>query len=81
MMAESNTRPARIEPTVLVSFGDPTRPFTLKKLEAHRKFFGKGIPTATTWLTEMSHWICLSKVPKSDMWDVVATRMIGGALA
>ena len=29
---------------------------------------------------EISHWIRLSKAPKIDLWDVVATRMIGGAL-
>ena len=28
----------------------------------------------------MSHWIRLSKVPETDLWDVVATQMFGGAL-
>ena len=30
--------------------------------------------------TKMSCWIRLSKVLESDLWDVVATGMTGGAL-
>lgn len=80
-MAESSTRPAGTVPQVTAgSSGEVGRPFTLKNLEAPGKFSGKGQPAATTWLTEMSHWIRLSKVPDADLWDVVATRMTGGAL-
>ena len=32
------------------------------------------------WLTEMSYWIRLSKVPENDLWDVVATRITRGVL-
>ena len=78
--AESNTRLVGHEPTTSVSGGDPGRPFTLKNLEGPGKFSGKGTPVAMTRLTEMSHEIRLSKVPNSDRWDVVATRMSGGAL-
>ena len=78
--AESNTRLAGQEPTTSGSCGDPGRPFTLKNLEIPGNFSGKGTPMATTWLTEMSRWIHLSKVPNNDLWAVVATRMSGGAL-
>ena len=58
--------------------GDSARPFTLKNLEAPRKFSGIKHPVATTWLPKMSHWIHLSKVLEDDLWDVVAIRMSGG---
>ena len=78
--AESNTRLAGQELATSINGGDPRRPFTLKNLEAPRKFFGKGTPAVMTWLIEMSYWIRLSKVPDSDLWDVVTTRMSSGAL-
>ena len=77
---ESNTGPAVIVPTTTVGGGDSGRPFTLKNLDAPGKFFGMKHPTMTTWLTEMSCWICLSEVPEDDLWDVVTTQMLGGAL-
>lgn len=55
-IGESNYNPlGTIPPHTTQSSGDSTRPFTLKNLEAPWKFAGKGQPTATTWLTEMSH--------------------------
>ena len=78
--AESSARPAIIVPTTTMGGGDSGRPFTLKNLEAPGKFSGIKHPAATTWLTEMLCWICLSKVPEADLWDVVATRMSRGAL-
>ena len=78
--AESSARVASMGPTTIVVGGDSARHFTLKNLEAPRKFSGIKQPDATTWLTEMSHWIHLSKVPECFLWDVVDTRMIGGAL-
>ena len=79
-VAESSARPVGAVPTATVSGGDSARPFTLKNLEEPGKFSGIKHPAATTWLTEMSRWIRLSKVPEADLWDVVATRMSGGAL-
>ena len=51
-----------------------------QELRAPQKPFRKGKPVVTTWLTEMSHWIRMSKVLESDLWDVMAIRMSGGAL-
>ena len=51
---ESSARPIGTEPVMPVSGSDPSRPFILNNLEAHRKFFGKGTPMITTWLPEMS---------------------------
>lgn len=80
-VAESNTKPVGIVPTHLGgNGGDTGRTFTLKNLEAPRKFSGKGELTMATWLIEMSYWIRLSKVPKADLCDVVATRMSSGEL-
>ena len=59
--------------------GQEPRPFTLKNLKAPRKFLGQGKPATTTWLIEMQNWTRLSKVLESDLWDVMETRMIGGA--
>ena len=67
-------------PTTTVGGGDSSRPFMLKNLEASGKFPGIKHPVTTTWLTEMSCWIHLSKVLKDDLWDVVATRMSRNAL-
>ena len=78
--AKSSARPAITVPMTTVGGGDSGHPFTLKNLEAPGNFSGIKHPTATTWLTEMLCWIRLSKVPKTDLWDVVATRMSGGAL-
>ena len=64
--AKSSTRPTGTVGMATMGGGDSARPFTLKNLEAPGKFSGIKHPTATTWLTEMSCWICLSKVPKSD---------------
>ena len=78
---KSSARPAVTIPTTTVGGGDSRRPFTLKNLEAPKNFSGIKYPAATTWLTEMSHWIRLSKVPEDDLWDVVvATRMSMSAL-
>ena len=52
----------------------------LKNLGVLGKFPGIKQPTATTWLTKISDWIHLSKDLESDLWDVVPTHMIGGAL-
>ena len=79
-VAESSARPVITVPTTTVGGGDSGRPFTLKNLEAPGKFSGIKHPAVTTWLTEMSHWIRLSKVPEVDLWDVVATRMSRGVL-
>lgn len=80
-MAKSSTKPTETIPQVTMgSGGDSERLFTLKSLEAPRKFFGKGQPDVSTQLIEMTCWAWLSKVPKSDLWDVVATCMIGGVL-
>ena len=27
----------------------------------------------------MAHWLKLSRIPQADLWDVIATRIIGGA--
>ena len=78
IVAES--RPAYTIPTATVGGGDPARPSTLKNLEAPGKCSGIKHPAVTPWLTEMLYWIRLSKVPKDDLWDVVATRMARGAL-
>ena len=78
--AESSARPTVTVPMTTVGGGGSGRPFTLKNLEAPGKFSGIKHPAATTWLTEMLHWICLSKVLEDDLWDVVATWMSGGAL-
>ena len=78
--AESSAKPAITVPTPTVGGGDSGRPFTLKNLEALGKFSGIKHPIATTWLTKMSHWIHLSKVPEADLWDLVATRMSRGVL-
>ena len=67
-------------PTATVGGGGSERPFTIKNLEAPSKFSGIKHPITTTWLTEISCWIHLSKVPEIDQWDVLATHMIGGAL-
>ena len=77
---KSSTKPSNIVLVAIVGGGDASRPFTFKNLEAPGKFSGIKHPIATTWLTEISRWICLSKVPEDDLWDVVATWMIGGAL-
>ena len=79
-IVESSAKPTGTVPTATVGGGDSGRPFTLKNLEAPRKFSGIKHPAATTWLTEMSHWIPLSKVPEDGLWDVVVTRMSRGAL-
>ena len=76
--AESSARPTVTVPTATMGGGDSGRPFPLKNLEEPGKFSRIKHPTATTWLTEMSRWIRLSKVPEDDLWDVVATRMSGG---
>ena len=78
--AKSSAKPTVTVPMATMGRGDSSQPFTLKNLEAPRKFSGIKHPAATTWLTEMSHWIPLSKVPEDGLWDVVATRMSGGAL-
>ena len=75
--AESSAKPAITIPMAAVGGGDSSRPFTLKNLEAPGKLSGIKHPATTTWLTEMSHWIRLTKVPKDDLWDVVATQMPG----
>ena len=76
---ESSATPMGTGPTATIGGGDSARPFTLKNLEAPGKFFGLKHPAGTTWLTEMSHWIRLNKALEDDLWDVVATRMTGGA--
>ena len=78
--SESNVRPASTMLMAIVGGGDSGRPFTFRNLEALGKFSGIKRPAVTAWLTEMSHWIRQSKVPKNDLWDVVATRMSGVAL-
>ena len=78
--AKTNARLAVIVPMATMGGGDSDRPFTLKNLEAPRKFSGIKHPTVTSWLTEISRWIRLSKVLEDDLWDVVATHVIGGAL-
>ena len=78
--ATSETRPTGTIPIAIVGGRDSNRPFTLKNLEAPRNFSGIKHPAATTWLTKMSCRIRLSKIPESDLWDVVATQMFGGAL-
>ena len=75
--AESSTKPAITVPMATVGGGDSSRSLMLKNLEAPGKFSWIKHPAATTWLIEMSHQICLSKVPKDDLWDVVATQMPG----
>ena len=60
--------------------GKEPRPFTLKNLEALGIVSVQEKPDASTWLTEMSRWIRLSKVAESDLWDVVATCATGVAL-
>ena len=72
--AESSARPAITVPTTTAG-GDSGRPFTLKNLEAPGKFSGIKHPVVTTWLTEMSCWIRLSKVPEADLWDVSCTYL------
>ena len=79
-IAESSMRPAVTIPMATVGGGGSDQPFTLKNLEAPGKFSGIKHQATTTWLIEMSCWIHLSKVPKDNLWDVVATRMSGGAL-
>ena len=70
--AKSNARPSGIVPMATMGGGHSARPFTLKNLEAPGRFSGIKHPIVTTWLTEMSHWIRLSKVPEDGFWDVVA---------
>ena len=53
-VAQSNARPAVTVPTATMGGGDSGRPFTLKNLEAPRKFDGIKHPAVTTWLTKMS---------------------------
>ena len=77
-VAESSARPACMVPTATMGGGDSGRPFMLKSLEAPGKFSGLKHIVATTWVTDMSCWICLSKVRDDYLWDVVATHMIGG---
>lgn len=80
-ISKSNARPVGTLPVQMVSnSGDLGRPFILKNIEAPRNIFGKDQLATTTWLTEISCQIRLLKVPETDLWDVVATRMIGGAL-
>ena len=78
--AESSARPVGTDLAATVGGGGSARPFTLKNLEALGKFSGIKQPAATMWLIQMSHWIRLSKVLESDLWDVVATRMTWGVL-
>ena len=78
--AESSAKPVSAVPMATMSGGDSTRPSMLKNLEAPRMFFGIKHLAVTTWLTEMLHWNCLSKVPKSDLWDVMATQITSGPL-
>ena len=78
--AESSTKPIGMGPMATVGGGGSERPCTLKNLAAPGMFFGIKQLAATPLLTTMSQWILLSKVPESDLWDVVATRMTGGAL-
>ena len=77
IVAESRARPIVTVPTATVGGGDSGRPFTLKNLEAPGNFSGIKHLAMTTWLTQMLCWICLSKVPEDNLWDVVATRMSG----
>ena len=78
--AESSARPVVTVPMATMGGGDSGRLFTLKNIEAPGNFSGIKHPVATTWLTKMSCWICLSKALEDDLWDVVATRMSWGAL-
>ena len=80
IVAESSARLVVTVPMTTVGGRDSGRPFTLKNLEAPRKFSGLKHPATRMWLTEMLCWIHLSKVPEDDLRDVVATRMSGGAL-
>ena len=49
------------------------------KLEPPAKFDGRAASSASGWLIEMAHWVKLSRIPQDDLWDVIATRMTGGA--
>lgn len=54
------------------------------KLDAPIRFDGRvgqsAAITASTWLIDMERWLRLSRVGIADRWDVVATRMSGGAV-
>ena len=49
------------------------------KLEPPAKFDGRAASSASGWLIEMARWLKLSRIPQGDLWDVIATRMTGGA--